>query len=226
MRRRREDEDAGQEIAELAALADGSLAPERRAALMARVAASSELSDRLAEQERAVAFTRRAVAGVEAPAALRARVEAHRRVRRVEVPRPLVLVSASVAAVLAVAIGLAVFRSGASSERFHASLAATSLLPGAQGKATLTKTPSGWRIELNATGLPHLADGRFYEAWLRNANGVLVPIGTFNDGRDVTLWAGVSPADFPAVTVTRERADGNQTSSGAKVLVGKVSTGG
>ena len=40
MRRRREDEAGGQEIAELAALADGSLAPERRAALEARVAAS------------------------------------------------------------------------------------------------------------------------------------------------------------------------------------------
>ena len=50
MRRRREDEDGGQDIAELAALADGSLAPERRAALEARVAASSELADRLAEQ--------------------------------------------------------------------------------------------------------------------------------------------------------------------------------
>src|SRR5712691_4390004 len=99
MRRRREDEDGGQEIAELAALADGSLAPERRAALEARVAASSELTDRLAEQERAVAFTRSAVAGVEAPAALRARVEAHRHVRRVEKPRRLVLVGASAAAV-------------------------------------------------------------------------------------------------------------------------------
>ena len=49
---------------------------------------------------------------------------------------------------------------------------------------------SGWRIELDATGLPRLDNGRFYQAWLRNAAGVLVPIGTFNEGQNVTLWAG------------------------------------
>ena len=98
--------------------------------------------------------------------------------------------------------------------------------PGASGEATLTKTASGWRIELGATELPHLAGGRFYEAWLRNAAGVLVPVGTFNDGRNVTLWAGVSPKDFPTLTVTREQADGDQTSSGEKVLVGTVNTSG
>jgi len=62
-------------MAELAALADGSLAPERRAALEARVATSSELADRLVEQQRAVALARSAVNGVEAPEALRARID-------------------------------------------------------------------------------------------------------------------------------------------------------
>src|SRR5262249_48796252 len=100
MRRRREDEDGSQEIAELAALADGSLARERRAPLEAQVAASSELAEQLAEQERAVALSRSAVAGVEAPAALRRRIEAQRRVRRVEKPRRLVLIGASAAAAL------------------------------------------------------------------------------------------------------------------------------
>jgi hypothetical protein len=99
-------------------------------------------------------------------------------------------------------------------------------VPGARGKATLTKTSSGWRIELGATRLPRLAGGRFYEAWLRSRAGVLVPIGTFNEGQKVTLWAGVSPKDFPTLTVTREQADGDQTSSGEKVLVGTVVRGG
>ena len=98
--------------------------------------------------------------------------------------------------------------------------------PEPSGEATLTKTISGWRIELDATGLPRLDGGRFYEAWLRNADGVLVPIGTFNEGEDVTLWAGVSPKDFTTLTVTREQADGDQASSGEKVLVGTVDTGG
>src|SRR5262249_27339131 len=99
------------------------------------------------------------------------------------------------------------------------------LAPRAEGKATLTKTSSGWRIQMSATGLPRLEDGRFYQAWLRNSSGVLVPVGSFNDGRHVTLWAGVSPKDFSTLTVTRERADGDQGSSGQKVLVGSVDTG-
>jgi hypothetical protein len=51
-------------------------------------------------------------------------------------------------------------------------------------------------------------------------------VGTFNEGRHVTLWAGVSPKQFPTLSVTRERSDGDQTSSGDKVLVGTVDTSG
>jgi len=227
MRRRRADEDGDREIAELAALADGSLEPERRDALEARVAASSELADQLAEQQRAVALTRSAAEEVEAPAALRARVEAQRRSRRGRAPGRLLLAGAGTAAALVavVALAVSVLDSGTSAESFHAALAPTDLAPGATGEATLTKTTSGWRIELDATGLPRLDAGRFYEGWLRDAAGVLVPIGTFNEGKRVTLWAGVSPTEFTMLTVTRERADGDQTSSGEKVLDGKVDTG-
>jgi Anti-sigma-K factor rskA len=210
--------------AELAALADGSLAPERRAALEARVEASSELAERLAEQRRAVALAQGAAAEVEAPAALRARIEAQRGARRAPARRRLVVAAAAGAAALAVALALTVFRSGGFGPRYHVALAPTALAPGAAGEATLTRTRSGWRVELDARGLPRLAGGRFYEAWLRNSAGVLVPIGTFNDGRDVTLWAGVSPKDFPTLTVTREQADGRQASSGEKVLVGTLAS--
>jgi anti-sigma factor RsiW len=224
-RRRREDGPEA-EIAELAALADESLPPGRRAALEARVAASSELAERLGEQQRAVALARSATNGVDAPPALRARIEAQRTARRMRVSRRPVLVGATATAALAVAVGVAVVRSGTSGERFHAALAATDLVPGATGAATLSKTSSGWRVELNATGLPPLAGGSFYEAWLRNSAGVLVPIGTFNEGRKVTLWAGVSPKSFTTLTVTRERADADQASSGEKVLTGTVDAGG
>jgi hypothetical protein len=226
MRRRRHEEADGHEIAELAALADGSLAPDRRAALEAQVAESAELADRLAEQERAVEYARSASAEVEAPAALRARIGTQQPARRASVPRRLVLVGAAASVVVAFAVGLAVFGSGTSGERFHAALAATSLAPDASGEATMTKTSSGWRIELDATGLPRLDGGRFYEAWLRNSTGTLVPIGTFNEGRKVTLWAGVSPKDFTTLTITREQADGDQSSSGEKVLVGTATARG
>jgi anti-sigma-K factor RskA len=224
MRRRRQDLNGGEQLAELAALADGSLAPERRAELEAQIAESPELAELLAEQERAVGFARSAASEVEAPAGLRARVDARRRARRVSGWRRPVLIGAAAAAtvVVAVAVGLGVFGSSTSGERFHASLAATGLAPGASGNATLTKTTSGWRIELDATGLPRLDNGRFYEAWLKNPAGVLVPVGTFNEGRKVTLWAGVSPKTFTSLSVTREEADGNQASSGLKVLVAKI----
>jgi anti-sigma-K factor RskA len=225
--RRRSEEAGSQEPVELAALADGSLAPERRAALEARLAASPELAALLAEQEQAVALAGRAAEAVGAPASLRAQIERQRRTRRSRVPsRPFALGTAAAAALAVAAVAVLVIGSGTSQQQFHAALAGTDLAPAATGAATLTKTTSGWRIDFDATGLPRLDQGRFYEAWLRNAAGVLVPVGTFNEGRKVTLWAGVSPKDFPTLTVTRERADGDQSSSGEKVLVGTVDTGG
>src|SRR5262249_40902925 len=137
-------------------------------------------------------------------------------------PRFALLGAAAAAAALAVGIGVGVFGSGTSGERLRVALGPTHLAPDATGEATLTRTPSGWRIDLRATGLPRLDQGRFYEACLRNRAGVLVPVGTFNDGRKVTLWAGVAPQDFATMTVTRERADGDQSSSGQKVLAGPI----
>jgi len=137
---------------------------------------------------------------------------------------PAIIVAIAVPAILAIALTLQL-TSGTSPETLHAALAPTELAPGATGEATMTKTASGWRIELDATGLPRREGALFYQAWLRNGAGVLVPIGTFNEGQSVTLWAGVSPASFTVLSVTREQADGNQASSGEKVLVGPVRTG-
>ena len=221
LRRPPDDGADGHEIAELAALADGSLPADRGGELEERVAESEELADRLAEQQRAVALAQSAAAEVMAPDALRTRIEAQRHARAARTPRRVLVASvAAAAAAGAVALGLIVSRSGTSAEQFQAALGATPSLPGASGQATLTKTSSGWKIELHTSGLPRLDRGRFYEAWLRNGAGVLVPIGTFNQGKRVTLWAGVSPKSFRTLTVTRELANGNQASSGEKVLVG------
>jgi anti-sigma-K factor RskA len=212
---------------ELAALADGSLDPERRAELEAQIEASPSLADRLAEQERAVALLQGAGDEVEAPAGLRARLEAQRSTRTVRTPRRLALGGVGAAAVAAAAVAAIVVIGGSGSEgtQFRAALGSTPLAGGASGEATLTKTSSGWRIHLDASGLPRLEGDRFYEAWLRSSRGVLVPLGTFNEARNVTLWAGVSPLSYRVLTVTRERADGNEASSGQKVLAGPVRTG-
>jgi len=215
---------AGQETVDLAALADGSLSADRRAELEARVAASPELADRLAEQERAVALAQSSATQVQAPDRLRARIDAERTRPRSRVPRRVVLAVAGTAAVAAAILVVALGALGSSSgtNRFHVALGPTPSAPGASGKADLVKTSSGWRIELDAKGLPRLDRGRYYEAWLRDKAGVLVPLGTFNEGRQVTLWAGVPPTDYLTLTVTREGADGDQASSGDRVLVGTI----
>ncbi|HEX4983728.1 MAG TPA: anti-sigma factor [Ilumatobacteraceae bacterium] len=137
--------------------------------------------------------------------------------------RPAMLVGAAAAAVIVVVTATVSLTGGKDDAvTFSMALEPTEALPAASGSAELTRTDSGWRIELDATGLPRLDAGKFYQAWLRNDDGVLVPIGTFNEGADVVLWAGVSPVDFPTLTVTREGADNVQDSSGDRVLVGAL----
>jgi hypothetical protein len=132
------------------------------------------------------------------------------------------------AAALLIAVGVAVTFVGRGTEGEHFSLALTapSGVTSGEGKVDVLRTNSGWRVKLNAPGLPRLANGRFYEAWMKNEAGTLVPIGTFNEGNDVVLWSGVSPHDFTTLTVTQEDADGNQASSGKRVLVGTLTFGG
>ncbi len=91
---------------EIAALADDSLAGERREELEAHVAASTELQGRLDEQRRALALVETASAEVEAPAGLRARVEAERRPRPARVRARPVALAAGFAVAAAVAVAL------------------------------------------------------------------------------------------------------------------------
>jgi anti-sigma-K factor RskA len=127
------------------------------------------------------------------------------------------LAAAAAAAVIAVVV---IVGGGSNATQFQAALSGTALAPGASAQVTLTQTLSGWRITLHGHGLPRLDNGYYYEAWLKNPAGILVPIGTFNQPNNVTLWAGVPPTQYPTITITRQRADGNPKSSGLRVLVG------
>lgn len=128
---------------ELAALADGSLAPQDRERVLEQVRRSPELQAALSEQQRAVQM----VGGLvdRAPSALRARIEAmapeRRRTRRITVPRLSIAgAAAAVLAALAVVIGLS---GGGSSPLTVQQAAALTLSP-----ATMT-APAESRVHRN-----------------------------------------------------------------------------
>ena len=221
------DEAGDREIAELAALADGSLAPERRAALEARVAASPELADRLAEQQRAVALTRSAAEEVEAPAALRARIEAQRRARRARAPRRLVLV------------GAARGRRAGRRRGDRARRARLGHLRRALPRCPCTDRPGARRqrrgdAHQDLLGLADRARRHRASPPRRRAASTRRGCGTppacsCRSGRSTKAGRSRSGRacrrrTSPTLTVTRERADGDQASSGEKVLVGTVDT--
>lgn len=105
---------------------------------------------------------------------------------------------------------------------FASPLTSTGLVADVSGEIEITSFDSGLRIDLAAPGLPRRDDGAFYEGWLRTVDGDLIPVGTFHDGDDVTMWAGVAFDRVEAFTITLENAvagdDIGQASSGEVVL--------
>jgi anti-sigma factor RsiW len=144
-----------EEHAELAALADGSLDPERAAALEARVAASPELATALAQQRQAVTILREAVAATEAPLALRERLERDR--TRLAAPRRRRRIfglatagSLAAVAVLAVMVGL----SGGPGAPSVAEAAALGAKPPTAGAPAQSNTPQLLDIEQSGVAFP------------------------------------------------------------------------
>jgi hypothetical protein len=127
------------------------------------------------------------------------------------------------AAVVVIVLGVVMATRGGKGTDFKSQLVATALAPSAHGSAGITHNEAGFRIALDATGLPAVPAGEYYQAWLKNDPGTLVPIGTFSssDGH-ITLWSGVSPVEFHTITVTIEATDNAQASSGRRVLTGEV----
>lgn len=105
---------------------------------------------------------------------------------------------------------------------FEGELIPTGLVPDVSGEVAITAFQSGLQIELDAPSLPRRADGAFYEGWLRLDDDRLVPVGTFHEGGDVVLWAGIELDRIVLMTVTLEEAvagaSPDQASSGQVVL--------
>jgi hypothetical protein len=137
--------------------------------------------------------------------------------------RRIVVSALSTAAAIAIILGAVVVAGRATSADFEAQLSATAVVPGARASADVTRKGAGFRFVLDAHGLPALPPGEYFQAWLKSSTGTLIPIGTFSssDGR-VTLWSGVSPKQFPTMSVTIEATDNDQATSGRRVLVGEV----
>jgi anti-sigma factor RsiW len=94
------------ELAELSALADGTLDPARRPAVEAHVSASPELSALYERERRVVTALHQARESERAPAALRARIEASRPTKRARVRRRIAFAGATAGALAAVALAV------------------------------------------------------------------------------------------------------------------------
>jgi anti-sigma factor RsiW len=100
------------ELADLSALADGTLDPARRAEVEARIAASPELSGLYERERRVVEALHRARSTERAPEQLRARIEAGRPTGRVVARRRLVYGGGLAGALAAVALALVLLLPG------------------------------------------------------------------------------------------------------------------
>ncbi len=142
--------------------------------------------------------------------------------RRRRRPRLMLSLLAAAAAIAIVVGAVAVVRREPS-PMFKSRLTATALAPAARARADIYRNDAGFHVTLEASGLAKLPAGEYYQAWLKNASGILVPIGSFSssDGK-ITLWSGVSPREFNAMSVTIEKTDGDLSSSGRRVLAGPV----
>lgn len=136
--------------------------------------------------------------------------------------RPVLAVAAALLVVVAVGSVLATRDSGGGGEQF--ALAATDVIAGASGEATVEATGSGLSISLDISDLPPAEPGTFYQAWMKGPGGS-VPIGTFHarDGDGpIELWSGVDATDYPTMTVTIQQEGAGPESSGIVVLTGEI----
>lgn len=128
-------------------------------------------------------------------------------------------IAAGVAAALVVLAGFAVVMNG-DDDGVVLALDGTEVAPGASAEAIVAPLDAGTRIILDVSGLPPAEPGTYYEAWMRIDAETGVSAGTFHmrggDGT-IELWSGVTPDDYPLITVTLQD-EGQTESSGVVVL--------
>ena len=101
----------------------------------------------------------------------------------------------------------------------------------ASGQAVVTRTDSGWSIQLTVAHLADLGKGKFYQCWWvgpgnRPSHPNLISAGTFIVGPSGSatahMWAAANPDAFKAMEITAQTTAGTGQ-SGQVVLTGTVS---
>ncbi|MEV6282763.1 anti-sigma factor [Kribbella sp. NPDC051770] len=96
--------------------------------------------------------------------------------------------------------------------------------PTASALADLREKSGGVEITLRSATLPPAPAGRYYEGWVKGAQG-MVSVGTFHlrqGSGKVVLWSGVDLDKYPAIAVTLESEDDDPASSEQVVVSGVV----
>ncbi len=124
---------------------------------------------------------------------------------------------AGATAVAAVALAFVITRG---EDRPGATTLALHGLAGVPGRASLTI--AGAQAELRGSGMPPSGAHDYYEAWLGDARGRMVPMGTFRVRRDGTVDARMTVAvdlrRYRLVDVSLEPDDGNPAHSSRSVM--------
>lgn len=169
---------------EIAALADGLLAPERAAQIRAQAARSPQLAAAIAGQEHAVTALRAAAveAGADgAPPALRARIESARRPATRVAPRRALLGSAAVAAVVLAVLAVFLLPAGGGGPSVAAAAELGARPADAPAPAALPATPALLDASVDGVAFPAWDDELGWRATGQRADDL--------DGRDATTVA-------------------------------------
>lgn len=129
------------------------------------------------------------------------------------------------AALVVIVAGVAVIARGGDDDGVAFALEGTEAAPEASATVTVSATPAGLKILLEADGLPGAPDGYMYEAWVGDGD-ISVSAGTFHlrgGSGSIELWAGVTDRSFRRLWVTLEPVDNDPTSSKDARLRGEFS---
>jgi len=199
------------ELADLSALADGTIDPRRRTEVEARIAASPELTALYERERRVVELVHDANATVRAPAALRARIEASRPSRPVRARRRMVyggsLVGALAAAVLALVLLLPGGTPGAPSVSQAAGLAV--LVPVSGPPVPDQGSPNRLEATIEGVYFPNWGSRLHWRAIGQrvdhiNGRSAVTVYYEWGDKRVAYTIVGAPVLKVPAAEVTRE----------------------